>query len=63
MYANVVEGDVWERALTAIAGAHRAAGPAGRALGSLAKDSCCGVLQGSPESSASAFPSRWVDLY
>lgn len=49
MYANVIESDVWEWALTSIAGAHQAAGPAGHALRSLAKDSCCGVLQGSPE--------------
>lgn len=43
MCGSEIEGDGWEWALTSIAGAHRAAGPAGHALRSLAKDSCSGV--------------------
>lgn len=53
MCGSEIEGDGWEWALTSISGAHRAAGPAGHALRSLAKDSALG-------SAASAFPSRGV---
>lgn len=67
VYANVMEGDVWEWALTSIAGAHQAAGPAGHAfsspLGVWSRISALGA--GKPQgSSGSAFPSRQVkDLY